>query len=100
MDMQRLRGYLGLAARAGQLTYGTDAVCRMIRERKTPAVLIDSGASANTVKKVTDTCKSHDAAYYLLEEGEISSACGKTNVMVAAFAKGSLCEAAVSAIES
>ena len=53
-DAQALRGMLGLCQRSGKLQSGTDTVIRSIRSGACRLALIDGGATANTVKKITD----------------------------------------------
>jgi len=98
VDLERLRGYLGLAARARQLTYGADQVCQMIRAGKAKIVLIDAGASPNTLKKVRDACAYRKVPYRRVPPGVIASACGKMNLMALSMPAGGLGEAVANAI--
>ena len=54
---ERLLRFLGLARRAGKVVMGTDLVCRACRDRNKPfLVLLSSGVSPATEKKVKDKC--------------------------------------------
>ena len=51
--MQRLRGMLGFAMRAGKLIIGTDLVCSAMSSKKAPKlVVVSEGASDGTKKKI------------------------------------------------
>lgn len=55
---QRLRGMLGFAMRAGKLQIGTDLICRaMATKAKPKLVVISSGASDGTKKKLSTKCE-------------------------------------------
>ena len=55
--VERLLRFLGLARRAGKVVMGTDLVCHACRDRKMPfLVLLASGISPATEKKVRDKC--------------------------------------------
>lgn len=48
---------LGLASKAGKLTYGCQLVCTAIRNGHKPVlVVLASDASANTEKRITNCC--------------------------------------------
>ena len=98
MELERLKGYIGLAARARQLTYGAEQVCQMIRAGKAKIVLIDESASENTLKKVRDACQYRKIPYRMVPQGVIAAACGKMNVMALSMPKGGLSEAVAKAI--
>ena len=100
MDLRKLKGYLGLASRAGKLTFGAELACQLVRDRKARIVLIDSSSSDNTKKKVTDACRTCGVPFEMLEPGFIAASCGKPNVMVTALSGGSLCEAVIEAVRS
>ena len=52
---------LGIASKAGKLTYGCQLVCTAIRSGKKPSlVVLGSDASANTVKRITNCCAYYD----------------------------------------
>lgn len=52
--MNRVKGVLGLARRAGALAVGTVGVVDAIRSGKAKLVLIADGVSENTRKRLTD----------------------------------------------
>ena len=55
---RRLRGMLGFAMRAGKIQIGTEIVCRSMPTKAAPKlVVVSSGASAATKKKLTTKCE-------------------------------------------
>ena len=80
---------LGLAARARALVVGTALVCQALASAKKPfAVLLASGVSGNTEKRVTDRAAFYDVPLYRLKtdaEG-LASIIGKRDAAVAAVA--------------
>ncbi len=52
--MDKLRGMLGLAAKAGALTSGTNNVLTAVKSGKAKIILLAADASANTAKVVGD----------------------------------------------
>ena len=83
---------LGLAMRAGQLSFGEDGVRKAIASGAAALVLLDAGASDNTKKRMRDS-----GAYYgvpLMETaaGRLGEAVGRPGRMSAAVARGPLCE--------
>lgn len=79
-----LRGLLGLCQRAGKLQSGGDMALAAVRGGKARAALVDGGASANTVKKITDACIYYHVPLLKLPEGMLGSACGHEGRMIAA----------------
>ena len=92
MKEQAVRGMLGLAMRAGQLTTGVDLAARLMREGKAAAALIDQGASENAKKRIGDTASFYHVSVYVLPEGLLDEACGKSGRVAAALQKGALAE--------
>ncbi len=73
---------IGLARKAGQLTFGTQNVLECIRHKKAVLVIIASDASENTLKTLTDKCafygvEANKPCFTLTELGDIlgSAAC-------------------------
>ncbi len=77
---EKLLRFLGLAKKAGKVVMGTDLVCRACRERKKPSlVLLASGVSPATEKKVTDKCSFYSVALEKIPASadELADALGK-----------------------
>ena len=49
----RLISFLGIARKAGKLTFGFDSVCESLRKKESCMVLIASDASEGTVRGIT-----------------------------------------------
>ena len=59
-DTKRALSMIGLCKKAGRLTSGVPLVCDAVREGRAFLTVYASGASENSVKRVTDKCKSYD----------------------------------------
>ena len=53
----RLTGMIGIARRAGRLTFGYDAVVKDIEAGKAKAVLLSNDASPRTAEKINEACE-------------------------------------------
>lgn len=69
---------LGLAKRAGKLVPGTPAVTAEIRANKALIVLLTSDAAPNAVKRITDSCASHNTPLHTIRytKAQIGAAIG------------------------
>ena len=83
---------LGLAMRAGQLTFGEDGVRKAIASGAAALVLLDAGASDNTKKRMRDSCAYYGVTLLETEAGRLGWAVGKPGRMSAAVAAGGLCD--------
>ena len=83
---------LGIAKRAGVLTLGSDGVHAAIAAKEAGMVLLDSGASDNTKKKLKDACAFYGAVLYETSPDRLGFAIGKPGRMCASVAKGTLCD--------
>jgi ribosomal protein L7Ae-like RNA K-turn-binding protein len=71
---------LGLCKRAGKLAVGTPGVTSTIRGHQALLVLLTSDAAPNAVKRVTDSCNSHNVQLMVLNytKAEIGAAIGQS----------------------
>ena len=83
---------LGLAMRAGQLTFGEDGVKKAIASGGAKLVLLDVGASENTKKKMRDSCAYYGVRLCETAADRLGYAVGKPGRMSAAVAAGPLCD--------
>ena len=83
---------LGLAMRAGQLTFGEDGVRKAIASGGAKLVLLDAGASENTKKRMRDCCAYYGAQLVETAADRLGYAVGKPGRMSAAVSAGPLCE--------
>ncbi len=76
----KVYGMLGLATRAGKITFGTEASLESIESLKAKLVIIAQDTSDNTKDKIIRKCENKNIEYILF--GNIfanSKACGKVN---------------------
>ena len=83
---------LGLAMRAGQLSFGEDGVRKAIASGTAALVLLDAGASDNTKKRMRDSCAYYGVPLMETAAGRLGVAVGRPGRMSAAVARGPLCE--------
>lgn len=80
---------LGLANRARKIISGEELSLKEIRSGKAKLVLLSKDASTNTVKKITDKCKSYDVPFKMIENREVlGHAIGKEARVVVAILDG------------
>jgi len=83
---------LGIAQRAGVLTFGQDGVLAAIASGAARFVLLDGGASENTKKKINDSCRYYGVAVFETAPDRLGFAVGRPGRMSAAVASGTLGE--------
>jgi ribosomal protein L7Ae-like RNA K-turn-binding protein len=80
---------LGLANRARKIISGEELSLKEIRSGKAKLVLLSKDASTNTVKKITDKCRSYDVPFRMIENREVlGHAIGKEARVVVAILDG------------
>ena len=89
---EKLKGYLGLAVRAGSAYLGVSMALDHIRSGRSGVVLIDEEASENTRKKLCDAADFRHVRRHILPAGWISGACGKGEWLAVSIAKGNLAD--------
>jgi ribosomal protein L7Ae-like RNA K-turn-binding protein len=87
---------LGLAMRAGQLTFGEDGVKKAIASGGAKLVLLDAGASGNTKKKMRDSCAYYGVQLVETAADRLGYAVGKPGRMSAAVSAGGICDKLIS----
>ena len=76
---------LGLAARAGKLSFGEGAVRDGIRANRAKMVVVAADGSDNTRKRISDSCKFYKIPYFEYgDRYELGSATGKEFAVVIA----------------
>ena len=88
----RVTSFLGLCLRAGRLVTGQEACVELIRRGGAALALVDEGASANTLKRLSDACRSHDTPLYALSPGALGHSIGKPGRMTAALGPDGMTE--------
>lgn len=92
---EKLKGYLGLAVRAGQAALGSSLALRDIREGRAAVVLIDEGASGNTRKKLGDACAFRRVPCMTVPSGWIGDSCGGGDWMAVSVRRGGLADSII-----
>lgn len=83
---RKISGMLGLARRAGKITFGFDAVLKDIAAGKAEAVFLSADASERTAGKIKKTCADFEIPAVMLpiEKKELGWAIGKDGTAVIA----------------
>ena len=84
-SVDRLRGLLGLAQRAGRLLTGMDNTLNAVRTGKAMLVLADESAAENTMKKLADACIYYHVPLVKLPQGLLEGATGRDGRMMGAL---------------
>ena len=92
IDKDAFFSMLGIAMRAGQLSFGEDGVRKAIASGSAALVLLDAGASDNTRKRMRDRCVYSGVPLLETQAGRLGDAVGKPGRMSAAVAGGPLCD--------
>ena len=67
---ERFFGMLGLCRRAGKTVLGTEMICKQMREKRKPVlVLIASDVSENTMSKLIGKCMFYKSPYLIPDVG-------------------------------
>lgn len=90
MKSNQWMSLLGLANRARKIISGEELSVKEIRSGRAKLVLLSADASANTMKKITDKCRSYEVPLKLVEDRYIlGQAIGKeARVVVAVMDDG------------
>ncbi len=85
--MNRALSYIGIAKKAGKLTFGTDAVCDALRRGGKNPVFAASDISAATEKKLSDKCAFYGVRLVRLkaDTSALGHAIGKTGAVAAVY---------------
>jgi len=78
MQEERLKGFLGLATKAGKLVTGYNTCLDMIPRGKLKLVIIAKDVGENTKKKIGQKCESYGIPMRIgMGAADMSHACGK-----------------------
>ena len=66
----KILSFIGLSKRAGKLSSGEAKVLEDIKSLKTFLVIISEDASENTLKKISDKCKSYKKPFIIFSDKE------------------------------
>lgn len=80
IDKLRVLGMLGLAAKAGKITFGADSCKEAIMKNKVKLIILAQDASERTKTKFIDMANKNNIPIYTISDmDEISKAIGKKN---------------------
>ena len=84
--VDKLLGLLGLARRAGKVTYGFDAVLKDVAAGKAEMVILTSDAAPRTAKNIEETCGRFDTRVFVVpcDKMALGHAIGRGDTAVAA----------------
>jgi ribosomal protein L7Ae-like RNA K-turn-binding protein len=89
-ETTRVKGFLGLCHRAGQVVLGQDACIDAVRKRSAALALLDESSSEPSKKRFRNACESHRVPLYQVPEGLIAGALGRNGAMAAAVRRGTM----------
>ena len=79
----KVYGLLGLTAKAGKLSFGTDSCLEMIYKKKVKLVIVAEDSSERTISNFKEKCTENNIDFYIFgKKEEISKAIGKLNKTV------------------
>lgn len=81
--MQRIKGMIGLARRAGKVIIGTELITQAMPKGRVRLVLISSGASDGTRERLTHKCEYYKIPSLALdiEKEELGAILGKSGLV-------------------
>ena len=83
MINNKVYGLLGLATKAGKITFGTESCIDMIDKRKEKLIIVAEDSSERTINKFKEKCIQNNIDFYVYGKKEdLSRAIGKTNKTV------------------
>jgi ribosomal protein L7Ae-like RNA K-turn-binding protein len=86
MSQNRTLSQLGLCRRAGKMQTGEEPAMYAIMDRSAKLIIISTDISEQTLKKITDKCKTYQVPYVqLFDRYEIGSAVGHAARVVVAI---------------
>lgn len=91
-NSDKIRSYLGFAARANKIVFGTE---RIIKKNRVPVIVLGSDAMQNTVKRINNYAERSNSPVVTLEKGTIEEIFKKQNCKVVAVTDASLANAII-----
>jgi ribosomal protein L7Ae-like RNA K-turn-binding protein len=91
-EAMKIRGFLGLCYRAGQVILGQDACVEAIRREAAALILLDESSTDVSKKRFRNACLSHHVPLYGVPWGLIAQALGKEGRMAAAVRPGTMAQ--------
>ena len=83
MINNKVYGLLGLATKAGKITFGTESCLDMIAKKKVKLIIVAEDSSERTINNFKEKCGQNNIDFYIFgNKDDISRAIGKTNKTV------------------
>ena len=92
IEQEAFYSMLGIARRAGVLTLGADGVRAAVAAGEAGLVLLDSGASDNTKKRLQDACAYYGTQLMQTLPDRLGLAIGKPGRMCVVVVRGMFCD--------
>jgi ribosomal protein L7Ae-like RNA K-turn-binding protein len=79
----KIYGLLGLTAKAGKISFGTDSCLEMISKRKVKLIIVAEDSSERTINNFKEKCSENNIDFYIFgKKDDLSKAIGKVNKTV------------------
>lgn len=83
MIESRVYGLLGLTAKAGKISFGTDSCLEMIEKKKVKLIIVAEDSSERTINNFREKCKQSNIDFYIFgKKDDLSKSIGKINKTV------------------
>ncbi|MBE5805937.1 MAG: 50S ribosomal protein L7ae [Clostridiales bacterium] len=83
MINNKVYGLLGLATKAGKLSFGTESCLETIIKKKAKLVIVTEDAAERTINNFEEKCKQNNIDFYVFGKKEdLSKSIGKVNKTV------------------
>ena len=91
-NSDKIRSYLGIAARANKIVFGTE---RILMNKSVPVIVLGADAMQNTAKRIKNYAERPNSPVVTLENGTIEEIFKKQNCKVVAVTDVSLANAII-----
>lgn len=92
ITIDRACGFLGICKRAGKVITGQESCVELARAGQAALMIVDECVSENTLKRVQNTCETHQVPCFTLPDGRLGQAIGQPNRMIAAMKRDTMAE--------
>lgn len=83
MINNKIYGLLGLTAKAGKISFGTDSCLEMISKRKVKLIIVAEDSSERTINNFKEKCSENNIDFYIFgKKDDLSQSIGKVNKTV------------------
>ncbi len=83
MINNKIYGLLGLTAKAGKISFGTDSCLEMIEKKKVKLIIVAEDSSERTINNFKEKCSENNIDFYIFgKKDDLSKSIGKHNKTV------------------